>query len=91
MMSLFLWNDRQTWGLPIWNSMKTLSFPTLNTTKKMKIWNKRKLSKISKFYNLGIGQNRKFGNLRNLSFTWNFESSCKSRIRNNKKMNQHKN
>ena len=81
MMSLFLWNDRQTWGLPIWNS----------AIEKMKTWNKMKLSKISKFYNLGIGQNRTFGNLRNLSFTWNFGSSCKSRIRKDKKMNQHKN
>ena len=81
MMSLFLWNDRQTWGLPIWNS----------AIEKMKTWNKMKLSKISKFYNLGIGQNRTFGNLRNLSFTWNFGSSCKLRIRKDKKMNQHKN
>ena len=48
----------------------SLSLPLENTdlekvTATIKIWNERKLSEISKFSILGIGQNKKLGNLGN--------------------------
>ena len=55
-----------------------------------KNFSKRKLSKISEFSNLGIGQNRKLGNLGKFSFTSNFGISCNLRFK-NKKKDFHKN
>ena len=55
-----------------------------------KNFSKSKLSKISEFSNLGIGQNRNLGNLGKFSFTSNFGISCNLRFK-NKKKDFHKN
>ena len=47
-------------------SIDNTNFEKVTTT--VKIWSKRKLSEISKFLILGIGQNRKLGNLGNFTF-----------------------
>ena len=45
---------------------------------------KKKISEVSEFSILGIGQNWKLGNLGKCSFTSKFDSSCNLRFRNDK-------
>ena len=49
-----------------------------------------KISEISEFSILGIGQNRKLGNPGKCSFTSNFDSTCNLRCKNDKKITETK-
>ena len=51
---------------------------------------KRKLSDVSEFSILTYTQNRKLGNLGEISFTSNFSSSCNLSCKNDKKLTEAK-
>ena len=58
MVFLFIWGD--TWGYEVYKfeiQWKGLIFPMLNATKMIKVLSKQKLSGVSKFSILSIGQN----------------------------------
>ena len=51
---------------------------------------REKISEVSEFSILPYTQNRKLGNLGKCCFTFNFDSSCKLRCKNNKKLTETK-
>ena len=51
---------------------------------------KNKMSEVSEFSILPYNENRKLGNLGKYCFTSNFDSNCKLRSKNDKKLTQTK-